>query len=109
MLSHDTRLRCDLVDVYHTLYGTKRPVCIPLLELSGIMNLSKHEPMKKIKTPIPRHSRDTTAIINEDLLKTTRSLTPNREGSQQILLETVECMNVEVVASEEKPKVRFIQ
>lgn len=102
MLSHDTRLRCDLVDVYYTLYGTKRPVCIPLLELSGIMNLSKHEPMKKIKTPIPKYS---TAIANENLVKMTRSPTPNKEGSQPILLEAVECMNVEVVASEEKPKV----
>lgn len=36
MLSHDAKLRCDLVDLYYTLYGTKRPVCLPIPELALI-------------------------------------------------------------------------
>ncbi|XP_043273259.1 transcription initiation factor TFIID subunit 2 [Venturia canescens] len=33
MLSHDSKLRCDLVDFYYTLYGSKRPLCLPIPEL----------------------------------------------------------------------------
>lgn len=31
-LSHDTKLRCDLVDLYYALYGTKRPLCLPKID-----------------------------------------------------------------------------
>jgi hypothetical protein len=42
MLSHDSHLRCDFVDLYNVLYGTRRPLCIPVLELATILNV-KHE------------------------------------------------------------------
>ncbi len=32
----DSRLRCDVVDLYHELYGRKRPSCIPLPELAAL-------------------------------------------------------------------------
>ncbi|KAJ1521858.1 hypothetical protein ONE63_002203 [Megalurothrips usitatus] len=34
MLSHDTKQRCDMVDLYHALYGTKRPFCLAQQEMS---------------------------------------------------------------------------
>lgn len=43
MLSHDTKLRCDLVDLYYTLYGTKRPVCLPVPELASLIKPQKVE------------------------------------------------------------------
>ena len=33
MLSHDPKLRCDLVDLYYTLYGPRTPLCLPNPEL----------------------------------------------------------------------------
>jgi len=42
MLSHDSRLRCSFVDLYYVLYGTRRPLCIPVPELATILNV-KHE------------------------------------------------------------------
>jgi hypothetical protein len=42
MLSHDSRLRCNFVDLYYVLYGTRRPLCIPVPELAAILNV-KHE------------------------------------------------------------------
>lgn len=36
MLSHDPKIRCDLVDLYYTLYGSKRPFCLPIPELAAI-------------------------------------------------------------------------
>lgn len=44
MLSHDTKLRCDLVDLYYTLYGTKVPFCLPIPEVAAIMKPKKVNP-----------------------------------------------------------------
>lgn len=58
MLSHDSRLRCSFVDLYYVLYGTRRPLCIPVPELATILNV-KHErnisPMqdKEVKPVLP--------------------------------------------------------
>ncbi|KAJ8890498.1 hypothetical protein PR048_010007 [Dryococelus australis] len=48
MLSYDSRLRCDIVDLYYTLYGTRRPVCLPVPEVAAILNSLKPE-----RRPIP--------------------------------------------------------
>lgn len=46
MFSNDARQRCDLVDLYFVLYGLKRPVCLPVSELSAMMNMSKNDARK---------------------------------------------------------------
>lgn len=30
MLSHDAKMRCNWVDLYYTLYGVVRPMCLPM-------------------------------------------------------------------------------
>lgn len=61
MLSHDAKLRCDLVDLYYTLYGTKVPFCLPIPELTMIMK------PKKVGPPSPerevRHSSNAFCIL----------------------------------------------
>lgn len=47
--SHDWRLRCDAVDVYHTLFGLSRPSCLPLPELGLVLNLKEK---KTVLNPI---------------------------------------------------------
>lgn len=32
----DSRLRCDMVDLYYTLYGRRRPFCLPIPELAAL-------------------------------------------------------------------------
>lgn len=44
MLSHDAKLRCDLVDLYYTLYGTKVPFCLPVPEITTITKPKKAGP-----------------------------------------------------------------
>lgn len=44
MLSHDAKLRCDLVDLYYTLYGTKVPFCLPIPEIVAITKPRKAGP-----------------------------------------------------------------
>jgi len=44
MLSHDAKLRCDLVDLYYTLYGTKVPFCLPIPEIATIIKPRKAGP-----------------------------------------------------------------
>lgn len=41
MLSHDPKLRCDLVDLYYTLYGSKTPLCLPIPELAMLTKPKK--------------------------------------------------------------------
>ena len=33
---YDSRLRCDVVDLYYELYGKKKPVSVPLPELAAL-------------------------------------------------------------------------
>lgn len=33
---YDSRLRCDMVDLYFTLYGRRRPQCLPIPELAAL-------------------------------------------------------------------------
>ncbi|XP_071965911.1 transcription initiation factor TFIID subunit 2-like [Antedon mediterranea] len=37
--SHDSRLRCDAVDFYYTLFGRNRPSFLPIPELGMVLNL----------------------------------------------------------------------
>lgn len=42
-LSHDTRLRCDLVDFYYALYGTKEPSAVKSAEIAALYQPQKVE------------------------------------------------------------------
>ncbi len=90
MLSHDTRLRCDLVDVYYTLYGSKRPVCLPIPELAGLMHPQKVD-VKKSTPHIPK-------LLPNPEIK--HSPNPKDTSTSIIIDDNLECMNVEVVASD---------
>lgn len=95
MLSHDSRLRCDLVDLYYKLYGSKRPTCLPIPELAGIMKPYKHEESKR-----KSYHTDRSAVTAVDIKK---SPTIKKERSEDVIVEeNLECINVEVVGG---PKV----
>lgn len=49
MLSHDSQLRNDMVDLYYALYGSKRPQCLPTAELSAMFKPQKIIPISEIK------------------------------------------------------------
>ncbi|XP_058065181.1 transcription initiation factor TFIID subunit 2 [Anopheles bellator] len=40
-LSHDTKLRCDMIDVYYSLYGVRVPHCLANQELANILRPQK--------------------------------------------------------------------
>lgn len=86
MLSHDTRLRCDLVDLYYALYGSRRPVCLPIPELAALMSSQKQD----LKKPIP-HIAKPTVFENQ-------FGSGQKESIPIVADENLECMNVEVVA-----------
>lgn len=105
MLSHDTRLRCDLVDLYYTLYGTRRPVCLPIPELAGIMNLHRHD-MKRIKSfpPMPKIPSSSSSGIVE----VKRSTSPmHTVGPTDIIMDNLECVNVEIASKDVRVKVNY--
>lgn len=100
MLSHDSRLRCELVDLYYTLYGIRKPTCLPIPELAGVLNLQKHD-VKKMKSfsTIQKSSTITSAV------ETKRNSPALKEGPSDIIVDNLECVNVEIVAKDLKIKV----
>ncbi|KAF7285639.1 hypothetical protein GWI33_010292 [Rhynchophorus ferrugineus] len=105
-LSHDTRLRCDLVDLYYTLYGTKRPLCLPLTELAGLMNLTKPD-IKKIKTAIPKLAHaDNPNIKKETCIPKIKTEIKESTSSNVIIDNNMDVpMNVDVpVVTDQKLK-----
>lgn len=104
MLSHDTKLRCDLVDLYYTLYGNKRPVCLPIPELAGVMKPQKiHAPSpagpeaKRIKTLPPVRG-------NIEPTKPNSPITIKTEAADVIVLDNNIGIDMEIIV-EDKNKI----
>lgn len=60
MLSHDAKLRCDLVDLYYSLYGTKVPFCLPVAEVMAVTKPRKAgppTPEREVKAAPVQHVR----------------------------------------------------
>ncbi|KAL0273010.1 UNVERIFIED_CONTAM: hypothetical protein PYX00_005790 [Menopon gallinae] len=70
-MSYDSRLRCDFVDLYFTLYGTRRPNCTPTPELAGLLKpkVEKMEIMKPVYDIKPPPS-----LLQEPILDSPHSL-----------------------------------
>ncbi|KAH9489969.1 Transcription initiation factor TFIID subunit 2, partial [Bulinus truncatus] len=45
-VSHDSRLRCGLADLYFTLYGRQRPTCLPIPEIAKLSQKEKKSKME---------------------------------------------------------------
>lgn len=95
MLSHDARLRCDLVDLYYKLYGSKRPTCLPIPELAAIMKPPKHhdEPPKK------KMHLDQPSTSSSNQMKQPPVAIKERTTDIIIEEENLDCVNVEVVSN----------
>lgn len=100
MLSHDSRLRCELVDLYYTLYGIRRPTCLPIPELAGVLNLQKHD-VKKMKSFSSIQKSSVTSVPE------TKKNSPSvKEGPSDVIVDNnLECVNVEIVTKDLKIKV----
>lgn len=64
MLSHDTRMRCSLVDLYYVLYGKRRPVCVPIPELAALLKPQKVDTFVESEVSI---GKDSLLSVNQIL------------------------------------------
>ena len=101
-LSHDAKLRCDWVDFYYTLYGSKRPLCLPIKELEMLMR------PKKVGPPSPEREVKPPVVVNETLVEpivggTKRKASPVKEvpGSVNVL-ENPDVKRVKIQESAEQ-------
>lgn len=63
-LSHDTRLRCDMCDLYYALYGTKEPSAVKNPELASLYQPQRVEPeLDDMKIELDDHLVDIKDII----------------------------------------------
>lgn len=104
MLSHDTRLRCDLVDLYYALYGSRRPACLPIPELAGIMKSSRshiHD-MKRIKSI---HSKPANV---PEIKRTDSPIQIKEEPNNVVVVEdNMNVLDIEVVVADDPNKVKI--
>lgn len=86
-LSHDTRLRCDMVDLYYALYGVKEPPVIKNPELASLYQPQKVEAED-------RDENDMKIELDDQLLDIKEIITePGIEGdykSIEVETETIE-------------------
>merc|ERR1711879_71437 len=59
---YDSRLRCDIVDLYYTLYGRRRPPSLPLPELAA---LNRAQPQWKRETEKVEPDPDPVVVKQE--------------------------------------------
>ncbi|KAL3267770.1 hypothetical protein HHI36_006897 [Cryptolaemus montrouzieri] len=106
MFSHDTRLRCDMVDLYYTLYGGRRPYCLPLPELEGILCLDRHRAdaasMNKSRPSTSVFHRYKSPIPNVNTIKPKVESPQKDLSSGMVIEEQVDMMNEDVIMTEEK-------
>ncbi|KYQ58343.1 Transcription initiation factor TFIID subunit 2 [Trachymyrmex zeteki] len=84
MLSHDAKLRCDLVDLYYSLYGVRVPFCLPIPEIATIMKPKKAgppSPEREVKVaPVQHVKHESIEEPIENLpVGNKRKLSPNRD------------------------------
>lgn len=111
MLSHDTKLRCDLVDLYFTLYGSRRPTCLPIPELANVLKPQKihagppggPEP-KRIKTMHPL--RGNQLLMMDNKRNNASPVTIKQEVSDVIVLDNNIGIDMEVVVEEPKSRIK---
>lgn len=87
-LSHDTRLRCDMVDLYYALYGTKEPSSVKNPELAALYQPQKVEPDARDENDMKIELDDVSCVHVKELVPE-----PSIEGdykSIEIETETIE-------------------
>lgn len=101
MLSHDSKLRCDFVDLYYKLYGVKRPTCLPIPELAGILKPQKV--YDEIKKKPPHFSNDSKPSTSGFVEVKKETIPMEKDDPSNIIIEeNVDCINVEVIAKEDR-------
>lgn len=68
-LTHDSQLRCALLDLYFTLYGRSRPSCLPKPELSVVLNLKDKIAISSVPENADRDQVDDDGDTNNDNVK----------------------------------------
>ncbi|CAD5112196.1 DgyrCDS1430 [Dimorphilus gyrociliatus] len=59
---YDSRLRCDVVDLYHKLFGRRRPACLPMSDSTMVINLKES---KLARTGLPDTSQDRIRLLQK--------------------------------------------
>ncbi|OWA54791.1 Transcription initiation factor TFIID subunit 2 [Hypsibius exemplaris] len=112
---HDSRLRCDLVDLYFTFYGRKRPGPVPIPDLGMVLNLKDRKTVLSdhgmaVQAELDGKPSTATATPAEEvkIFPESREILPLPDGESdrsvmQASVEFAHGISVEVTASADKP------
>ncbi|KAL1132516.1 hypothetical protein AAG570_010471, partial [Ranatra chinensis] len=96
MLSHDTKMRCSFVDLYYTLYGRKRPICLPSPEIMGLL----------AHVPNSAHLPDAVSDAPGPSTMLKRKAASPLLKEPEMVNDDLGVVTVEVVAREENKKIK---
>ena len=69
---YDSRLRCDMVDLYYVMYGRRRPFCLPIPELAALgpgFGSLRMGPSSGVPPPSAQPQPNKKVIIDYDVYK----------------------------------------
>ncbi|XP_064486844.1 transcription initiation factor TFIID subunit 2-like isoform X2 [Ornithodoros turicata] len=103
-LSHDSCIRCAVVDLYYVLYGRGRPSCLPVPDLAVVVNLKEKKAKLNVPPPsqgmpdifMPKMEHHSSASLGVELLAEA-ALT----ASEQLQTEVVVMGEEEIMVEEE--------
>ncbi|XP_045473237.1 transcription initiation factor TFIID subunit 2 [Harmonia axyridis] len=107
MFSHDSRLRCDMVDIYYAFYGTKKPFCLPDPKMEGILSLEKQrhdiQSMRSFKTSSSVFKKEKSPVPSTSGIKSLMESSHRDLASGMVIEEQVDMMT-DVIVTDEKIK-----
>ncbi|CAC5377567.1 TAF2 [Mytilus coruscus] len=82
-LSHDSRLRCDVADLYFTLYGRTRPTCLVIPDNLVVLNL-KDKKTRMNPAIVPEEMEDMFESDDDDEMNLNSSMNAAESDDKEI-------------------------
>lgn len=101
-LSHDSRIRCAVVDLYYVLYGKIRPSCLPVPELTALAGAREKKPKPNVPLSceipdifMPKLEQQHSASMGVELLAEAALTASEHLQTEVVLVEEEVPMEVE--------------
>uniref|UniRef100_A0A1B6LDU4 Transcription initiation factor TFIID subunit 2 n=1 Tax=Graphocephala atropunctata TaxID=36148 RepID=A0A1B6LDU4_9HEMI len=103
MLSHDTRMRCSLVDLYFVLYGKKRPTCMPIPELAALLKPQRVDSFIESELSVMKSSHSQSEGMEVSMSLKRKAASPLKE-LEVVTADDLGVATVEVIGADDTNK-----
>uniref|UniRef100_A0A1B6I826 Transcription initiation factor TFIID subunit 2 TPR repeats domain-containing protein n=5 Tax=Homalodisca TaxID=139475 RepID=A0A1B6I826_9HEMI len=103
MLSHDTRMRCSMVDLYYVLYGKKRPTCLPIPELAALLKPQRVDSFIESELSVMKPSQSQPEAMDVSMSLKRKAASPLKE-LEVVTADDLGVATVEVIGADDTNK-----